>query len=186
MERVPLDAGLAGLTRSEWYNSLRPFWRHAFSDQTRSRTHLHRPACRPNPCDTRIAGASVHRPQLSLIGRWRRAFHVSRNSPSRARTYDLAVNSRSLYRLSYRGIPTRALQQRRGLVQIIVHQRMDFNNFVKISPGWPIGQPRSSGQPCNRRVSYPACDFLVCALVWRALSDPTTGKSLGFQLIAKQ
>ncbi len=25
-------------------------------------------------------------------------------SPSRARTYDLAVNSRSLYRLSYRGI----------------------------------------------------------------------------------
>ena len=26
------------------------------------------------------------------------------NSPSRIRTYDLAVNSRSLYRLSYRGI----------------------------------------------------------------------------------
>ncbi len=27
------------------------------------------------------------------------------NSPSRARTYNLAVNSRSLYQLSYRGIP---------------------------------------------------------------------------------
>ena len=27
------------------------------------------------------------------------------NSPSRTRTYNLAVNSRSLYRLSYRGIP---------------------------------------------------------------------------------
>ena len=32
------------------------------------------------------------------------------NSPSRVRTYDLAVNSRSLYRLSYRGIP---IQQHR-------------------------------------------------------------------------
>lgn len=28
-----------------------------------------------------------------------------KNSPSRARTYNLAVNSRSLYQLSYRGIP---------------------------------------------------------------------------------
>ena len=27
------------------------------------------------------------------------------NSPSRTRTYNLAVNSRSLYQLSYRGIP---------------------------------------------------------------------------------
>ena len=30
------------------------------------------------------------------------------SSPSRARTYDLAVNSRSLYQLSYRGLVLRA------------------------------------------------------------------------------
>lgn len=29
------------------------------------------------------------------------------SSPSRARTYDLAVNSRSLYQLSYRGLSLR-------------------------------------------------------------------------------
>ncbi len=68
----------------------------------------------------------------------RTAFHVdpqketrgmvlrySRNSPSRTRTYNLAVNSRSLYRLSYRGILPlrRRFRQRQQLLLIKVGSR---------------------------------------------------------------
>ena len=41
-----------------------------------------------------------------------------KNSPSRTRTYDSAVNSRVLYRLSYRGIIV--------AVQIIIQQNRQF------------------------------------------------------------
>ena len=46
----------------------------------------------------KLLGTSSHR--FSTRGVWG---YTSPNSPSRARTYNLAVNSRSLYQLSYRG-----------------------------------------------------------------------------------
>ncbi len=56
------------------------------------------------------------------------------NSPSRARTYNLAVNSRSLYQLSYRGITpkSKALESKPEARFIIVGDSTDFNHFVKI------------------------------------------------------
>ena len=62
---------------------------------------------------------------------------MTKNSPSRARTYDLAVNSRSLYLLSYRGTyPSKdiigtAPDAPAIIVEDMIHTT-DFGNFVKI------------------------------------------------------
>ena|GEM_PF-3849021 len=58
-------------------------------------------------------------------------------SPSRTRTYNLAVNSRSLYQLSYRGIPTNRHKSgsqtlKAVLVQISFRHYPNFNSFVKM------------------------------------------------------
>jgi hypothetical protein len=85
---------------------------------------------------------------LPLLNPLHAAHHptANANSPSRTRTYDLAVNSRSLYQLSYRGIiPKKAKSSSsltRGLHSIIVEEPNDFNNFVKISLPVPIGKLR--------------------------------------------
>jgi hypothetical protein len=80
-------------------------------------------------------------------------------SPSRARTCDLAVNSRSLYLLSYRGIAPLRHQDALGSGAIIGDSLPDFNKFIKISTEWLVKHHGDSGQPRNCRVFYPAYAF---------------------------
>ena len=69
---------------------------------------------------------------------------LSPNSPSRARTCDLAVNSRSLYQLSYRGIHPKAKVTKRVLDNLdrSIGKEPDSNYFVKIYLGLPIQKNR--------------------------------------------
>ncbi len=85
---------------------------------------------------------------------------LSRNSPSRARTYDLAVNSRSLYLLSYRGKKPKSTAggSEPAAASIIVKTPTDFKHFVKIYRVVPIERLClcwTSGARCDKVHSLP-------------------------------
>jgi hypothetical protein len=78
----------------------------------------------------------------------------SLNSPSRARTYDLAVNSRSLYLLSYRGTKPKSTANgdEPATASIIGKTPTDFKHFVKIYHRVPIEKR------CLCWTSWSGCD----------------------------
>ncbi len=96
-----------------------------------------------------------------------RCFAEGRTSPSRTRTYNLAVNSRSLYQLSYRGIitPSRIMQdatQYNPSAQKVKHLTSTGSAgiFAGLRRGLPrhneclntrLGEPTDTGSPANRQ-----------------------------------
>ena len=83
---------------------------------------------------------------LSCRGALTNVHEVPQTSPSRARTYNLAVNSRSLYRLSYRGssLPSPAAQRE----PLIRHRRTRSTelSYRGSSDRPPAGSARPSGR----------------------------------------
>ena len=89
-------------------------------------------------------------PQDSQVYKPRMDLRIFPNSPSRTRTYNLAVNSRSLYQLSYRGIAIKngvfysknrlSSKSFQGIIQIFISlSRGIFSpqpNHKKTQPEW--------------------------------------------------
>ena len=110
---------------------------------------------------------------------------LSPNSPSRARTCDLAVNSRSLYQLSYRGIRPKAKVTKRVLDNLdrSIGKEPDSNYFVKIYLGLPIQKNRRcNGQRRAHPVKWVVCVFCAESVGVRRccsrISHPQEGGSV--------
>ena len=98
------------------------------------------------------------------------------NSPSRARTYDLAVNSRSLYLLSYRGIHPK--------VRPSIGTHSHTNQYRQSLTGFPLPcqdlsvvadteKPRRDGQGRAHGLKWVVCVFCAksvrCGIAIRGL-----------------
>ena len=74
--------------------------------------------------------------------------YVAISSPSRTRTYDSAVNSRVLYRLSYRGITWR------NLIPSKLHTKVSSSDICHPVITYPLFYPKSFRLPWRTNLTF--------------------------------